>query len=699
MVIHQTGARAGVKEGQVQRLSVRQRLWVGFGTLLLLVCATAGLSAVRFRALERATRELGEQRWQMARSASALADAVNAGARAKLSLFILRDSSQTALATTEVAAARTRINAAYARLDSLAATADDSAGVARAKAARKIHAAAFDSAAALRTAGASEQAATYMSEAVLPSLGAYLVAIDSLRTLQDEAVTAASAQAIASTHSGLTLVVAFAVVALLAGAVLAQLLARSIVGPLAEVADRARRLSENCVSGLGRAMHSLAEGDLTERAVVEATTPPLTIRGRDEIAALATTVNGLIAATQETISGYGHARAALSGAIAQTRGVVVAAQAGDLSARADATGLEGAYRELVDGLNATLDAVVAPVQESSAVLERLAVRDLTARVEGEYVGDHGRVKGALNDALDALTTTLREVSVSSEQVAAAAGQIAAGSQALATGASEQAANLEEVASSVTELSSMAAQMENSAQEARKLTTESVSATERGAARMREMLTALGGIKTSADRSASVIRTIEEIAFQTNLLALNAAVEAARAGDAGRGFAVVAEEVRALALRASAAARETGAIIGGTVQQVEGGVAVGADVAREFDDVARQVERTTQLVAQLAAAAEQQAEGVRQINGSLDQMNGLTQQTAASAEESASAAAELTGQAGQMQRTVATFRMQETAARPRARAHAAPDAPTAVRTPGFRTLGAPALRGVPARSAF
>ena len=117
--------------------------------------------------------------------------------------------------------------------------------------------------------------------------------------------------------------------------------------------------------------------------------------------------------------------------------------------------MQGAYRELVVGLNDTLEAVVVPMRESTAVLERLAARDLAARVRGEYVGDHARVQQALNAALDGLDGALREVRASSEQVAAAGGQIAGGSQSLAQGSSEQAAGLEEIAASITELNAMA----------------------------------------------------------------------------------------------------------------------------------------------------------------------------------------------------------------------------------------------------
>jgi methyl-accepting chemotaxis protein len=391
-------------------------------------------------------------------------------------------------------------------------------------------------------------------------------------------------------------------VAVVVGVALALLIARTITRAVQDVRDRAQQLAEHCVAGLGRGMEALAEGDLSDRVVVRATTQQATVRSQDELGELTTAINALIVRTEQSIAAFGTARGAMRAALAEVQGA-------------------------------------------------------------------------------------------SHQVAAAAEQISGGSQLLAQGASEQASSLEEVSASVTELASMAAQSAGNAREARALATQASAATDQGIEQMRALSTALGEIKTSADQTATIVKTIEEIAFQTNLLALNAAVEAARAGDAGRGFAVVAEEVRSLALRSSAAARETATVIGSTVKQVDGGVSVGGEVARQFEGITRQVGRTTELVAEIAAAAEQQSDGVQQINHALEQMNRVTQQSAANAEESASAAEELTGQAVQLQGTVAAFRIDA----PDVRAGASSDRPIAAAgRPGARPAAAkPAHR--PARA--
>jgi methyl-accepting chemotaxis protein len=345
-----------------------------------------------------------------------------------------------------------------------------------------------------------------------------------------------------------------------------------------------------------------------------------------------------------------------------------AAAAGQLSARTDTDRFPGGYREIVAGINEMLDTMIAPINEAASVLERVAQRDLTVRVAGDYQGDHAKIKAALNMALDNLHTALVEVALASEQVNGAAEQIASGSQALAQGANEQASSLEEVSSSLQEMSSMAKQNAANAKEARGIAERASESAGKGAASMRRLSSAIEEIKASSDATARVVKTIDEIAFQTNLLALNAAVEAARAGDAGKGFAVVAEEVRNLAMRSAEAAKNTADLIEQSVQSAAGGVALNAEVLANLEEITTHVGRVREVMGEVAAASEQQTLGTAQINTGVEQMNSVTQQTAANAEQSASAAAELNGQAEAMQGVVAGFQLELVdAAKPAARA--------------------------------
>jgi methyl-accepting chemotaxis protein len=452
------------------------------------------------------------------------------------------------------------------------------------------------------------------------------------------------------------------VILTLLGLGLAVVTARRIAGAVMQVRDTADSLRDHCIAGVRAMVQGIARGDLTTR--IEARTRPLPVNSADELGDLARTLNGIIAATQDTIDAATEAQAAVQAVVGETATLIAAADAGVLGTRGDPSRFDGSFRTLVAGLNGVLDAVVAPITEASRVLQRVAERDVSARMEGSYRGDFAAMQQALNTAVKNLDDALEQVTVAAEQVSAAGAQIQSGSESLAHGASEQASNLEEVAASLQETAAMARQSATNAQEARGLAERARASATEGVTRMDRLSAAVGEIKQSSDATARIVKTIDEIAFQTNLLALNAAVEAARAGDAGRGFAVVAEEVRALAQRSAAAARETAALIDQGVQSAVRGLALNGDVRHSLEEISKQVERVTAVMAEIASASEQQATGVAQVNEAVDQMNAVTQQVAANAEESASASAELASQAETLTGLAAAFTV--TAARGAAR---------------------------------
>jgi methyl-accepting chemotaxis protein len=244
-----------------------------------------------------------------------------------------------------------------------------------------------------------------------------------------------------------------------------------------------------------------------------------------------------------------------------------------------------------------------------------------------------------------------QLSVGAEQVSSASGQVSAASQSLAQGATQQAAGLEETSSSLEEMSSQTKRSADNAERANDLAAEARKAAALGADSMGRMNAAIREIQKSSDETAKINKVIDEIAFQTNLLALNAAVEAARAGEAGKGFAVVAEEVRSLAMRSAAAAKNTARMIDDSVRNSKNGVDIATEVSMVLEQIVQSVGQTTDLVKEIAAGSREQAQGIAQINTAMSQMDSLTQQNAASAEESASASEELGAQAESMHQAV------------------------------------------------
>lgn len=362
---------------------------------------------------------------------------------------------------------------------------------------------------------------------------------------------------------------------------------------------------------------------------------------------------------------------------AEVNRVYEAVNNGSLSERGDLEILSETYRPMMNSINEIIDATVAPIQEAAEILERLANRDLTARVMGDYLGDHARIKEAVNTAANNLDQGLIQVAASADQVNSAAGQISTGSQSLAQGSSEQASSLEEVSSSLQEISSMTRQNSSNAQEAKALSENARLSTDKGVDSMNRLSDAIDRIKKSSDETAKILKTIDEIAFQTNLLALNAAVEAARAGDAGKGFAVVAEEVRNLAQRSAEAAKNTADLIEDAVKNAENGVNLNQEVLSNLDEINDQVNKVSAVMEEIATGSEQQNDAIDQITTGVDQLNKVTQQNAANSEESASASEELSGQAAELSSLVAQFSLSVSSGQPLASAMTA-SAPVAYR---------------------
>ena len=304
-------------------------------------------------------------------------------------------------------------------------------------------------------------------------------------------------------------------------------------------------------------------------------------------------------------------------------------------------------RAVVDYLSALTESEAQKLVEKAEGIQRSATRDLwlhVALLAGALLSSTAfgiRLSGRINRSLRGIAGKLTQ---GAQQMSSASSQVAQLSQNVAEGASEQAASIEETSSSLEELTSMTKRNSDNAEQVDVTSKKANAAAGKGREAMTRMSEAIVKIKRSSDETASIIETIDEIAFQTNLLALNAAVEAARAGEAGKGFAVVAEEVRNLAQRSADAAKNTSALIEESQQNSDDGVAISTEVATILDQIADGVGEVSRLVADVTAASKEQAQGIDQINAAMARMDQVTQSNAASSEESASAGQELSAQA-------------------------------------------------------
>jgi len=322
-------------------------------------------------------------------------------------------------------------------------------------------------------------------------------------------------------------------------------------------------------------------------------------------------------------------------------------------------------------------AIVRPLEEAVKIAGAVAQGDLTQRIEVRSNDETGRLMGALRDMNDSLVEIVSRVRAGTETMATASAEIADGNLDLSSRTEQQAAALEETASSMEELTSTVRQNADNARQANVLAGSASQIAGKGGAVVAQVVETMGGINTSAGKIVEIIAVIDGIAFQTNILALNAAVEAARAGEQGRGFAVVAGEVRSLAQRSAAAAKEIKGLIDDSVGKVKHGTLLVDQAGATMKEIVESVSRVTDIMAEISAASQEQNAGIEQVNVAIVQMDQGTQQNAALVEQASAAAQSLQHEAATLARTVGAFRIEAAAdATPAAPAPRRPAAPVA-----------------------
>lgn len=300
--------------------------------------------------------------------------------------------------------------------------------------------------------------------------------------------------------------------------------------------------------------------------------------------------------------------------------------------------------------------ITKPLSVAVAIARRVADGDLTSTINVASHDETGQMMDALKHMNDSLVTIVADVRSGTETINAASTEIASGNFDLSQRTEEQAASLQETASSMQDLTNTVRQNADNARQANQLAASASDVAAEGGMVVSQVVDTMGAINASSKKIVDIIGVIDAIAFQTNILALNAAVEAARAGEQGRGFAVVAAEVRSLAQRSAAAAKEIKTLIGDSVERVDVGSKLVERAGVTMDKVVASVRRVTDIIGEISSASQEQSVGIERVNRTIAQMDEVTQQNAALVEEAAAAAEAMQHQADKLSHVVQIFKL-------------------------------------------
>jgi X-X-X-Leu-X-X-Gly heptad repeat protein len=329
---------------------------------------------------------------------------------------------------------------------------------------------------------------------------------------------------------------------------------------------------------------------------------------------------------------------------------------GDLGVQIHVDNAKNEIGQLSIAFSESIYAINSYISDIKDKLAEMAQGDLNIVSKLDYKGDFVQLKKSIHGIVVYMNDAMVQMNQVSEQVSTGSEQVSDGAQELAQGAAEQANAIEELSASISEISAHIKDNAAHATDVSAHVNHVGSEIEISNNHMKKMISAMSQINESSSEIGKIIKTIEDIAFQTNILALNAAVEAARAGEAGKGFAIVADEVRNLASKSAAAAKDTTALIENSMKQVENGTKIADETAKSLIKVVASSDVVAETVEKISQASTRQAEAVAQITLGMEQISSVVQNNSATAEESAASSEELSGQVQIMRSLVKKFKL-------------------------------------------